>query len=79
MTLAGGCRVSDMREGAPVVDGSVRIWNQIGKANGAQAISLRVMEFAEGLSPAIRNGDCDEILYVMANLMGNDIGNRKIS
>ncbi|HEV2715899.1 MAG TPA: cupin domain-containing protein, partial [Terriglobales bacterium] len=33
-------------------------------ATGAQAISLRVMEFAPGLSPEIRNDDCDEILYV---------------
>jgi mannose-6-phosphate isomerase-like protein (cupin superfamily) len=66
VTLEGGCRVSEMHEGEPVVNGSVRIWNQIGKASGAQAISLRVMEFAPGLSPRIRNGDCDEILYVLA-------------
>jgi hypothetical protein len=46
VTLEGGCRVSEMHEGEPVVNGSVRIWNQIGKASGAQAISLRVMEFA---------------------------------
>jgi mannose-6-phosphate isomerase-like protein (cupin superfamily) len=44
----------------------VRIWNQIGKATGAHAISLRVMEFASGLSPGICNSDCDEILYVLA-------------
>ena len=65
VTLEGGCRVSEMREGEPVVNGTVRIWNQVGKANGANAISLRVMEFAPGLSPGIRNGDCDEILYVV--------------
>lgn len=46
-------------------DGTVRIWNQIGCASGAQAISLRVMEFAPGLSPGFRNGDSDEILYVV--------------
>jgi mannose-6-phosphate isomerase-like protein (cupin superfamily) len=62
--LAGGCRVSDMREGEPLTKGTLRIWNQIGQANGAQAISLRVMEFAPGLSPGIRNEDCDEILYL---------------
>jgi mannose-6-phosphate isomerase-like protein (cupin superfamily) len=67
VTLEGGCRVSDMREGEPVVNGTLRIWNQIGKATGAQAISLRVMEFAPGLSPRIRNGDCDEILYVLGD------------
>src|SRR5262245_48412718 len=65
VTLAGGCRVSEMREGEPVVHGTVRIWNQIGKETGAQAISLRVMEFAPGLSPGLRNGDCDEILYLL--------------
>ncbi|HEV8139392.1 MAG TPA: cupin domain-containing protein [Pyrinomonadaceae bacterium] len=63
--LEGGCRVSDMREGEPVVNGCVRIWNQIGKATGAQEISLRVMEFAPGSSPTIRNDDCDQILYVV--------------
>src|SRR5215813_2597522 len=65
VTLEGGCRVSDMREGKPLVNGSLRIWNQIGRATSAQAISLRVMEFAPGLSPTIRNGDCDEIQYVL--------------
>jgi len=54
-----------MREGVPTVNGTLRIWNQIGRATGAQAISLRIMEFAAGLSPGIRNGDCDEILYVL--------------
>src|SRR5436309_2552041 len=63
--LEGDCRVSDMREGEPLVNGTVRIWNQIGRANGAQAISLRIMEFAPGVSPRIRNDECDEILYVL--------------
>src|SRR5204862_1230400 len=67
VTLEGGCRVSEMRAGEPVVNGTLHIWNQIGKATGAQAISLRVMEFAPGLSPGIRNGDCDEILYVVSS------------
>ena len=65
VVLAGGCRVSDMREGEPVVNGTLRIWNLVGKATGAKAISLRVMEFAPGLSRGVRNGDCDEILYVV--------------
>jgi mannose-6-phosphate isomerase-like protein (cupin superfamily) len=65
VTLEGGCRVSQMREGDPVVNGPLRIWNRIGRATGAQAISLRVMEFAPGLSPTIQNEDCDEILYVV--------------
>ena len=65
INLEGGCRVTDMCEGEPVFDGTLRVWNQIGRATGAQAISLRVMEFAPGLSTAIRNGDGDEILYVL--------------
>jgi mannose-6-phosphate isomerase-like protein (cupin superfamily) len=63
--LEGGCRVSEMYEGDVIVNGTARVWNQIGRATGAHAISLRVMEFAPGLSPAIQNGDCDEILYVL--------------
>ena len=63
--LEGGCRVSHMHDGAPLVEGTLRIWNQVGRATGAQAISLRVMEFAPGMSPAIRNDDCDQILYVL--------------
>src|SRR5438105_3815046 len=63
--LEGGCRVSHMHDGAPLIEGTLRIWNQVGRKTGAQAISLRVMEFAPGLSPAIRNGDCDQILYVL--------------
>ena len=61
ITLEGGCRVSEMREGEPLIEGTLRIWNRIGRATGAQAISLRAMEFAPGLSPGIRNDDCDEI------------------
>ena len=63
--LEGGCRVSDMREGAVVVNGTLSIWPQVGRAGGAQAISLRVLEFAPGTSPALRNEGCDEILYVL--------------
>lgn len=62
--LEGGCRVSEMREGEPVIKGTLRVWNRIGRAIGAQAISLRVMEFAAGLSPTIQNEDCDQILFV---------------
>jgi mannose-6-phosphate isomerase-like protein (cupin superfamily) len=65
VTLEGGCRISAMREGASVTEGSLRIWNRIGRATGAQAISLRVMEFGPGLSPRIQNDDCDQILYVL--------------
>ncbi|HMJ24519.1 MAG TPA: cupin domain-containing protein [Pyrinomonadaceae bacterium] len=65
ITLEGGCRVAEMYEGEPLAEGTARIWNQVGRATGAQAISLRILEFAPGRSPAIRNEDCDEILYVL--------------
>src|SRR5437588_10815557 len=65
VNLEGGCRVSEMREGKPLTEGTLRIWNQIGRAHGAQAISLRILEFAPGLSPGIRNEACDDILYVL--------------
>jgi mannose-6-phosphate isomerase-like protein (cupin superfamily) len=54
-----------MREGDPLTNGTLRIWNRIGRATGAHAISLRVMEFASGRSPLIRNDHCDQILYVL--------------
>ncbi|HSQ24810.1 MAG TPA: cupin domain-containing protein [Pyrinomonadaceae bacterium] len=74
--LEGGCRVSDMREGDPLTEGTLRIWKQLGRASGAQAISLRVMEFAPGLSPGICNDDCDEILFVLDSTLGCERDNR---
>jgi mannose-6-phosphate isomerase-like protein (cupin superfamily) len=65
VTLEGGCRVSALRDGNPLTKDTLSIWNRIGRATGAQAISLRVLEFAPGLSPGILNGDCDEVLYVL--------------
>jgi mannose-6-phosphate isomerase-like protein (cupin superfamily) len=52
-----------MREGSPDVRGTLRAWRQVGRSAGAQAISLRVLEFSQGLSPGLRNVDCDEVLY----------------
>jgi mannose-6-phosphate isomerase-like protein (cupin superfamily) len=69
--LEGGCRVSNLREGGPIANGTLRIWNQVGRATGVQAISLRIMEFAPGLSPGIRNDECDEILYVLDSECGH--------
>ncbi|HWF88290.1 MAG TPA: cupin domain-containing protein [Pyrinomonadaceae bacterium] len=63
--LDGGCRVSTMHEGAPRIEGSLKIWNQIGKASGAKAISLRVLEFGPGAAPALRNRSADEVIYVL--------------
>jgi mannose-6-phosphate isomerase-like protein (cupin superfamily) len=65
VTLESGCLVSDIHDGDPLVHGTLRIWKQIGRATGAQAISLRVMEFAPGRSPGIKNEDCDQILFVL--------------
>jgi mannose-6-phosphate isomerase-like protein (cupin superfamily) len=63
--LEGGCRVSTMHEGDPDVSGSLSVWNQIGKANGAKAISLRILEFGPGTSPRLHNDALDEVLYVL--------------
>ena len=65
VTLAGGCRVSHMHDGEPFVERTLRVWPQIGRATGAQAISLRIMEFGAGMSPTIQNDECDQILYVL--------------
>lgn len=65
IVLEGGCRVSNMREGVPDQSGTLRAWRQVGRDSGAQAISLRVLEFAPGVSPSLRNESCDEILYVL--------------
>lgn len=62
--LEGGCRVSTMHEGDPHVFGSLKIWNQIGRAGGAQAISMRILEFGPGTSPSLRNRESDEVIYV---------------
>ena len=65
IVLEGGCRVSTMQEGAPRVFGSLKVWNQIGRASGAEAISLRILEFGPGTSPNLRNHECDEVIYVL--------------
>ena len=71
VVLEGGCRVSTMHEGVPRVFGSLKIWNQIGKASGAEAISLRILEFGPGSIAGLRNRECDEVLYLLEILMMN--------
>jgi len=71
VVLAGGCRVSDMNEGLPQTVGSLRVWNQVGKSTGAEAISLRILEFGPGTSPGLRNSEADEVLYVLEQLEGS--------
>ena len=63
--LEGGCRVSTMHEGTPRVFDSLKVWNRVGRASGAEAISLRILEFGPGTSPGLRNRDCDEVIYVL--------------
>ncbi len=63
--LEGGCWVSHWREAEPVRDGTLGVFPQIGRAVGAQAISLRILELAPGTSPTIRTAQCDEVLYVL--------------
>ncbi len=53
--LEGDCMVRKMREGIPTVSGTLAVWHQIGREIGAEAISLRILEFAPGLSPGILN------------------------
>ena len=65
VVLEGGCRVSTMHEGEPSVSGSLRIWDQIGTASGAKAISLRVLEFGPGTSPVLSDPESDEVFYVL--------------
>jgi len=65
LVLEGACRVTGLRDGEPTINGTLSVWPQIGRANGASAISLRTMEFAPGLSPGFRNQECDEIIYVL--------------
>jgi mannose-6-phosphate isomerase-like protein (cupin superfamily) len=60
--LEGGFRVSGWKEGEALTRGNLRLWRH---AMGAEAISLRVLEFAAGLSPGLRNSGCDEVLYVV--------------
>jgi mannose-6-phosphate isomerase-like protein (cupin superfamily) len=76
VVLEGGCRVTEMREGMPVVNGTLKIWQQVGRSTGSETISLRILEFAPGLSNGIRNRDCDEILYMLEDLEGIGIDYR---
>jgi len=54
-----------MGEGSPQVFDSLKIWNHIGKESGANAISLRILEFDPGTSPVLRNHECEEVLYLL--------------
>jgi len=72
--LEGGCRVTGFKDGEPAINGTLSVWPQIGRANGASAISLRTMEFTQGLSHSFQNPECDEILYVLQGTATIQIG-----
>jgi mannose-6-phosphate isomerase-like protein (cupin superfamily) len=54
-----------MHEGAPRVLDSLKVWDQVGRASGAEAISLRILEFGPGRSPDLQNREGDEVIYVL--------------
>src|SRR6266850_5407749 len=68
--LEGQCSVIGMEEGATSVSGTLCIRRQIGRSIGAEAISLRILEFAAGLSPGIRTEGGDDVLYFLERLDG---------
>jgi mannose-6-phosphate isomerase-like protein (cupin superfamily) len=53
-----------MSETEPIVAGTLSQRNVIGSQNGAEEISLRVLEFSKGLSPGLR-ADADTVLYTL--------------
>lgn len=66
--LEGGCRVSEMFEGSPETSGTMKLWRQVGPATGAKAVSLQIIEFEQGRSPALFNDGVDEVFYYLEPL-----------
>jgi mannose-6-phosphate isomerase-like protein (cupin superfamily) len=66
VVLDGGCRVTMLREGEPQVEGALRVWNHFDQTTGTRAITLRVLELAEGEAATLRNDGFDEVLYVVS-------------
>src|SRR4051812_44261866 len=56
--LEGGCRVADLKHGAPERDGDLLIWRHF-----SSTLSLRVLEL-HGRA-ALRNEELDEVLFVL--------------
>lgn len=59
MILDGGVRVTSLREGEPVLEGPMRIWNHF----QGDKVSLRVLELDSDGRTEIRNEDEEEVLY----------------
>lgn len=66
VALEGGCRVFALREGDPVRRDGLTVWRHVGRERGARAISLSVLEVAPGASASWRNGECDDVFFVLA-------------
>jgi mannose-6-phosphate isomerase-like protein (cupin superfamily) len=62
--LTGGCTVSGLRGGSPRTENGIRIWQHAGRAQGAAAISLRVIDVPAGRA-LVGGAACDEVLYVL--------------
>ena len=62
--LEGGCRITSLREGTPQIAGTLSVYTHAGRAHGATAISLRILAFAAGRSPELRNA-AEEVLFVI--------------
>jgi mannose-6-phosphate isomerase-like protein (cupin superfamily) len=56
--LEGGCRVVGLKDGSPVHDGDLLIWEHF-----SSTLSLRVLELHGRAT--LRNDDRDEVLYVL--------------
>ena len=73
--LEGGCWVSGPHEGQPRVAGTLRAWSIVGRATGADRVSLRTLEFRAGESPVLRSA-CDDVWYVLEGRAKLDLAGR---
>lgn len=64
--LEGRCRVFGLREGEPESRAGLKVWRHVGRESGANAISLSVFELKPGAAASWRNGESDEVLFVLA-------------
>jgi mannose-6-phosphate isomerase-like protein (cupin superfamily) len=59
MILAGGVQVTGLKDGEPVQEGALRIWNHF----QGDKVSLRVLEMESGGRAELYNADQEEVLY----------------
>lgn len=65
VVLRGACRVVGVREGLPTEHDGLRVWRHVGRESGADFVSLRVLELEAKASAGLRNGACEETLFVL--------------